>query len=82
MLTEVEEKVFRSIVENDYSNGKLDKPVYSDELQDYCDVNPKFIPNIIVNLNRKGLVSYNEHYVWFSPKGINYYNSINLANCA
>jgi len=78
VLTVEEVKVFRSIVENEYSNGKLDKPVYSDVLEEYCDVNPKVIFTVIANLTRKGLTNYNEHYVWLSPKGINYYITLGV----
>jgi hypothetical protein len=76
VLTEVEEKVFRSIVENEYSNGKLDKPVYSDVIEDYCLVPPKLIPNIIVGLSRKGLVNFTDDYLWMTSKGVNYYKTL------
>lgn len=76
MLTEVEVKVFRSIVENEYSDGRLNKPVYSDVIEEYCDVNPKLIYNIIAGLTRKGLTNFNDDYTWMTPKGVNYYKEL------
>lgn len=80
MLSEMEKEVFvNGICNNDYNYGILTKPVLTDTISECCKVPMKNIYTIVNNLKNKGVVSFDNTYVWVTNTGVKLYKEIQNA---